>query len=68
MDTVTLSPKFEVAIPRAIREALQLAPGDQFHMMRYGDRLEFIPVKNIENLRGFARGMDTRIQRERDRE
>lgn len=67
MDTVTLSPKFQVVIPQAIREALQLAPGEKFRVMRYGDRVELIRVKKIKDLRGFARGIDTTIHRERDR-
>ena len=67
MDTVTLSPKFQVVIPQAIREALQLSPGEKFRVMRYGDRVEFIPVKKPEALRGFARGMDTTIRRDGDR-
>ena len=67
MDTVTLSPKFQVVIPQAIREALQLTPGEQFRVMRYGDRVELIPVKKMKELRGFARGMNTTIRRERDR-
>jgi AbrB family looped-hinge helix DNA binding protein len=67
MDTVTLSPKFQVVIPQAIREALQLAPGEKFRVLRYGDRVELIPVKKIAGLRGFARGMNTTIRRDRDR-
>ena len=67
MDTVTLSPKFQVVIPQAIREALGLKAGEKFRVMRYGDRVEFIPVRKIKELRGFARGMDTTIHRDRDR-
>ena len=67
MDTVTLSPKFQVVIPQAIREALGLKAGEKFRVMRYGDRVEFIPVRKIKDLRGFARGMDTTIHRDRDR-
>jgi AbrB family looped-hinge helix DNA binding protein len=67
MDTVTLSPKFQVVIPQAIREALQLAPGEKFRVLRYGDRVELIPVKTMKALRGFARGMNTAIRRDRDR-
>jgi AbrB family looped-hinge helix DNA binding protein len=67
MDTVTLSPKFQVVIPQAIREALQLEPGEKFRVLRYGDRVELIPVKAMKTLRGFARGMDTAIRRDRDR-
>ena len=67
METVTLSPKFQVVIPRAIRDALHLTPGEKFHVIRYGDRVEFIPVRPIQSMRGFLRGMDTKVEREADR-
>ena len=67
MDTVTLSPKFQVVIPQAIRKALGLTPGEKLRVIRYGERVELIPVKKIQALRGFARGMDTTIHRDRDR-
>lgn len=67
MNTVTLSPKFQVVIPQAIREALQLKAGEKMRVLRYGDRVEFIPVRPMQEMRGFLRGMDTRIEREDDR-
>ena len=67
MDTVTLSPKFQVVIPQAIREALHLTPGEKLRVLRYADRVEFIPVRPIQQMRGFLRGMDTTIEREDDR-
>ena len=67
MNTVTLSPKFQVVIPQAIREALQLKAGEKMRVLRYGDRVEFIPVRPIQEMRGFLRGMDTMIEREDDR-
>ena len=67
MDTVTLSPQFQVVIPQAIREALHLMPGEKFRVLRYSDRVEFIPVRPIQQMRGFLRGMDTTIEREDDR-
>jgi AbrB family looped-hinge helix DNA binding protein len=67
METVTLSPKFQVVIPLSIREALGLTAGEKFRVMRYGDRVEFIPVRPIRHMRGFLRGMDTAIAREKDR-
>ena len=62
MNTVTLSPKFQVVIPQAIRKALNLKPGEQPRVPRYGDRVEFIPVRSIQEMRGFLRGMDTRMR------
>ena len=67
MDTVTLSPKFQVVIPQAIREALHLTPGEKLRVLRYSGRVEFIPVRPIQQMRGFLRGMDTAIEREDDR-
>ena len=64
MDTVTLSPQFQVVIPQAIREALHLTVGEQLRVLRYADRVEFIPVRPMQQMRGFLRGMDTTIERE----
>ena len=67
MDTVTLSPKFQVVIPQAIREALALRPGEKMRVIRYGNRVEFIPVRTAKEMRGFLKGIDTNIEREGDR-
>jgi AbrB family looped-hinge helix DNA binding protein len=67
MDTVTLSPEFQVVIPAAIREALHLTAGEKLQVLRQGDRVELIPVRPIRPMRGFLRGMDTAIPREPDR-
>lgn len=66
-DTVTLSPEFQVVIPQAIREALRLTAGEKLRVLRYADRVEFIPVRPVQELRGFLRGMDTAIEPENDR-
>ena len=68
METVTISPKFQVVIPKAIRERLNLAPGQKIHAILYGDRIELIPVRPIEEMRGFLKGLSTDIDREDDRE
>jgi len=67
MNTVTLSPKFQVVIPQEIRESLQLKAGEKLRVMRYADRVEFIPVRPIREMRGFLRGMETTVEREPDR-
>ena len=67
METVTLSPRFEVVIPPAIREALHLTAGEQLRVLHYAGRVEFIPVRPARQLRGFLRDMDTSIDREADR-
>lgn len=67
MNTVTVSPKYQVVIPLAIREALQLAPGEKLRVMSYDDRVEMVPVRSIKKMRGFLKGIDTSIGREGDR-
>lgn len=67
MDTVTVSPKFQVVIPQAIREALRISPGEKLRVLRYGDRVELIPVRTPREMRGFLRGIDTTIERDEDR-
>lgn len=68
MEIVTVSPKYQVVIPRAIRDALGLKPGQQVHVMRYGERIEMVPLRPVQEMRGFLRGIDTRVDREPDRE
>jgi AbrB family looped-hinge helix DNA binding protein len=67
METVTISPKFQVVIPKAIRERLGLAPGQKVQAVLYGDRIELIPLQPARRLRGFLKGIDTTVPRERDR-
>jgi AbrB family looped-hinge helix DNA binding protein len=67
MNTVTLSPKFQVVIPQAIRESMGLTAGEKLHVLHYEGRVEFIPVKSMKSMRGFLQGMDTHIDREPDR-
>ena len=67
MKTVTLSPKFQVVIPRAVRVALGLTGGEKLREIPYADRVEFVPVRPMKQMRGFLRGMDTTIVREPDR-
>jgi len=67
MEVITVSPKFQVVIPRAIREALGLEPGQKVQAFQYQNRVELIPVRSVREMRGFLEGMDTNVPRERDR-
>ena len=67
MIEVTVSPKFQIVIPLQIRQELGLRPGQKIRALRFGDRIELIPVKPIEESRGFLRGIDTEVEREPDR-
>lgn len=67
MDQVTVSPKFQVVIPRAIRESLGLKPGQKVQVIQYEGRVELIPHKPISQSRGFLKGIQTTIERDPDR-
>jgi AbrB family looped-hinge helix DNA binding protein len=67
MAEVTVSPKFQVVIPKEIRRKLGLLPGQKIQVVLYGDRIELIPVRSAKRMRGFLKGIDTRVLREGDR-
>ena len=67
MAAVTVSPKFQVVIPKEIRRKLGLVPGQKVQVVVYGDRIELIPVRPAKRMRGFLKGIDTRVPREGDR-
>lgn len=67
MQTVTVSPKYQVVIPKVVREALRLHPGQKMQVAEYGGRIELIPERDIKELRGFLKGINTEFEREEDR-
>ena len=67
MQSVTVSPKFQVVIPRPIRDRLRLQPGQKMRVIEYSGRVEFIPERDISELRGFVKGINTSFKREEDR-
>ncbi len=67
METVKISPKFQVVIPRRIRDSMHLRPGQKLQVVEYSNRIEFVPIRKIEQLRGFVKGIDTDFHREEDR-
>ena len=67
MLTVTVSPKFQIVIPKEVREALHVKPGEQFQVIQHEGRIEYVPVIPMKKARGLLKGMDTNIDREGDR-
>lgn len=68
MNVATLSPKFQIVIPTAVREHLTLQRGMKFQVIPYGQRIELIPLEPMKKARGMFKGIDTTIVREPDRE
>jgi AbrB family looped-hinge helix DNA binding protein len=66
METITISSKYQMVIPRTIREQWGIKPGQKVRLVLYGNRLEVIPVREIKEARGFLDGMDSEIERERE--
>jgi len=67
VQTVTVSPKFQVVIPKTVRKSLQLRPGQKMQVIEYEGRIEFILERDIAELRGFLKGINTEFEREEDR-
>jgi len=67
MKTVTVSPKYQVVIPRDVRETLSIKPGEKMQVINYANRIELVPVKKIKAMRGFLKGIDTTVIREKER-
>ncbi len=67
METVTVSPKYQVVIPSQVRKVLGVEPGQKIQVLLYDNRIEMIPIKPVKEARGFLKGIDTSIDREGDR-
>lgn len=67
MSTVTISPKFQVVIPKDVRDSIGLKAGETLQVIQYGHRIELIPVRAMKSLKGFLAGMNTDFIRELDR-
>jgi AbrB family looped-hinge helix DNA binding protein len=67
METVTISPKFQVVIPKRLRRQLGLCPGQKVQAIAYESRIELVPVRPIRKMRGFLKGIDPSVSRDDDR-
>ena len=67
MENVTVSSKYQVVIPRRVRESLGLKPGQKIHVLEYDGRIELVPERTLAEMRGFLPGLDTTVERDEDR-
>jgi len=67
MNTVTVSPKYQIVIPKEVRESMGIVPGQKLQITSYQGRIEVILIKPMKEMRGFLKGIDTEVTREEDR-
>jgi AbrB family looped-hinge helix DNA binding protein len=67
METVSVSTKYQIVIPKLVREALGIKPGQKIQVFHYQNRIELIPIKSMQQARGLLKGIDTTVVREPDR-
>ena len=67
MSEITISSKYQIVIPKEIREELALKPGQKIRAIVLGDKIELVPVLNLSNAKGFLKGVSTKVDRESDR-
>jgi AbrB family looped-hinge helix DNA binding protein len=67
MTTVTVSPKFQVVIPKEVREALGIKAGEKLDAIPYRGHVALVPVRAVKSARGFLKGIDTDVPCEPDR-
>jgi len=67
MSRATLSPKFQIVIPKEVRKVLKLRPGTKFDVIGHEGSIELLPVRSAKQMRGFLRGIDTSVPRDKDR-
>ena len=67
MTTVTVSPKYQVVIPKEVRESMGIFSGQKIQVLTYQNRIELIPIKPMKKMKGFLKGIDTEVSRDKDR-
>ena len=67
MPLVTVSPKYQIVIPKEIRESMGIVSGQKVQITSYQGRIELIPLKPMKEMRGFLKGIDTTVLRDEDR-
>ena len=67
MRSVKISPKYQIVIPREIRESMNIRPGEEMQVFEFEGRIEVVPVRPIRQMRGRFKGIDTHVERDEDR-
>lgn len=66
MNTVTVSPKYQVVIPKSIREGMHIHPGEKLEVINFKDRIEMVRVRSMQEMKGFLKGLDPAFNRDEE--
>jgi len=64
IETTTVSTKYQVVIPRDIREKFNIKPGQRVKFICYNNDIHMVIVPDVKNARGFLKGIDSNIERD----
>ena len=67
MPVLTISPKYQVVIPKEIREQIDITPGQEVDMLIYEGNIVLVPIRPIQEMRGALKEVDALFEREPDR-
>jgi len=65
-EAVKVSPKFQVVIPRSVRERVRIRPGQRLQVVCFDDRIELIPIRPMRQMRGFLKGLNPSFERDEE--
>ncbi|MFP4379992.1 MAG: AbrB/MazE/SpoVT family DNA-binding domain-containing protein [Candidatus Sumerlaeia bacterium] len=66
MKAVTVSPKYQIVIPKEVRERMDIVPGQKLRVLSFDDRIELVRVRPMSESRGILKGLDASFQRDED--
>ena len=64
--TATLSSKYQISIPKEIRDSMNLKPGQKLAFLCIGKSVRLMPQPRLEDLLGIGKGGDPSNYRDRD--
>jgi AbrB family looped-hinge helix DNA binding protein len=68
MAMTTISPKFQIVIPKEVREKLHLAPSQRLQIVEKGGVITLVPEVPLKSLKGALKGMSkTDLREKKDR-
>jgi len=68
MATATISPKFQIVIPKEVRDKLRLSPQQRLQVIEKGSVITLVPEVPLKSLRGGLKGMPKKdLRQKKDR-